>query len=132
MSSEVTTRVVEVDGDDVEWVEQPETVGELREVLQRVNRDRLHAVVWGGRTRLTFGNAGGPFGLAISTARLTRVIQYEPDDMTLAVEPGCTIGQLHALLAAGGQQIALDVAHPGRATIGGSYATGMSGPRRLG
>jgi glycolate oxidase FAD binding subunit len=60
------------------------------------------------------------------------VIHYEPGDMTLAVEPGCTIAQLAELLAAQGQQIPLDAARPEQATIGGAYATGLSSPRRLG
>jgi glycolate oxidase FAD binding subunit len=52
--------------------------------------------------------------------------------MTIAVEPGCTIAQITDALAARGQMVALDAAHAGSSTIGGAYATGMSGPRRFG
>ncbi len=88
-------------------------------------------MIAGGGTRLAYGNSGGPFDRILLTRGLNRIIHYEPDDMTLAVEPGCTIEQITNLLAEQGQYIALDVAHPERATIGGSYATGLSGPRRL-
>jgi glycolate oxidase FAD binding subunit len=132
MSSDVTFAPITVDGADVDRVEEPATVEELRELLHDVGADGASALIAGGRTRTAFGNLGGPFDLAISTRRLNRVIHYEPDDMTLAVEPGCTIADIARLLDDQGQMIALDVAHPMRATIGGSYATGMSGPRRLG
>lgn len=132
MSSDLRAATVVVDGATIDHVVEPETVDELRETLRRVNSDDQRAVICGGQSRLAYGNLGGPFDLAISTARLNRVIHYEPDDLTLAVEPGCTLRQLDELLATHGQQLALDVAHDERATIGGSYATGLSGPRRLG
>ena len=134
MSSNVRTEpfTVDVDGATIAPVETPETVEALSEIVRQVARDRLRALLVGNGTRLAFGNRGGPFDVAISTARLNRVIQYEPDDLTLAVEPGCTLRQLRELLGAQGQQVTLDAAHPERATIGGSFATGLSSPRRLG
>lgn len=131
MSSE-TRAVTRIDGDEVGELREPRTVDELRETLRELSARRQHAVIVGGGTRAAFGNRGGPFDVAISTARLNRVIQYDPDDLTIAVEPGCTIQQLHDTLGARGQQLALDVAHAERATIGGAYACGLSGPRRLG
>lgn len=132
MSSDATTRPVEVDGATVPHVIEPETVDELRVYLAAAERDEMRVLVVGGSTRLAFGNCADPFDVAISTQRLNRVIHYEPDDMTLAVEPGCTIAQIAQTLAENNQFIALDVAHAGTATIAGSYSTGMSGPRRLG
>jgi glycolate oxidase FAD binding subunit len=112
-------------------VVEPETVEELCGVLAEATRAGAQLLVTGGGTRLSFGNLAEGFDSALSTRRLNRVIHYEPDDMMLAVEPGCTIAQIEQLLGEQGQFIALDVAHPERATIGGSYATGLSGPRRL-
>jgi glycolate oxidase FAD binding subunit len=115
-----------------EQIIAPESVGELTECLREARHEKARLLVAGGGTRLAYGNSGGPFDRVLLTRTLNRVIHYEPDDMTLAVEPGCTIEQITKLLADNGQFIALDVAHPERATIGGSYATGLSGPRRLG
>lgn len=132
MSSDIRADTIEVDGTAITDVRAPETVDELRDALREVSADGLHAVIAGGGTRLVFGNAGGPFDIAISTRKLDRVLQYEPDDMTIAVEPGCPIAAIRELLAESRQAIALDAAHDDRSTIGGAYATGMSGPRRLG
>ena len=132
MSSEAASRAVDVDGVAVEAIVEPRSVDALRDELRVLSRDGARALIVGGGTRLAYGNLGGPFDVALSTAKLNEIIHYEPDDLTLAVEPGCTVGQAHELLSAHGQQMALDVAHPTRATIGGAYATGLSGPRRLG
>src|SRR5690349_12061215 len=131
MSSDIASAPAEVDFATIASIVEPASAAELSAALTEVERDDLHALICGGRTRLAFGNLGGPFDLVISTARLNRVIQYDPDDLTLAVEPGCTLVQIEQLLGAQGQQIALDAPHPDRATIGGSYATGLSSPRRL-
>lgn len=114
-----------------EQVLEPGSIGELADCMRQARHDRARLLIAGGGTRLAYGNSGSPFDRVLLTRRLNRVIHYEPDDMTLAVEPGCTIERIETLLSTHGQQIALDVAHPDRATIGGSYATGLSGPRRL-
>lgn len=132
MLSDVGAGTIDIDGALVHDVRTPDSVGELQATLQEISAARQTAVVVGGGTRLVFGNVGGPFEVAISTRNLNRILQYEPDNMTIAVEPGCTIGQIRDLLAGDLQTIALDAAHDGRSTIGGAYATGMSGPRRLG
>lgn len=131
MSSEVRSHTTRFGNLAPGQISEPESVGELSECLRRARHERERLLIAGGGTRLAFGNSGGPFDRVLLTGKLNRVIHYEPDDMTLAVEPGCTIDQIATLLAEHGQFIALDVAHPERATIGGSYATGLSGPRRL-
>jgi len=131
MSSEVKASVAGFGSLAAEQISEPQSVGELSECLRRARHDRARLLIAGGGTRLAYGNSGGPFDQMLLTRQLNQVIHYEPDDMTLAVEPGCTIEQITTLLAENGQFIALDVAHPERATIGGSYATGLSGPRRL-
>jgi glycolate oxidase FAD binding subunit len=52
--------------------------------------------------------------------------------MIVRARAGTTVAELDAVLAEGGQAIALDPADPDRATVGGVLAVGRSGPRRLG
>ena len=131
MSSEVVVEPYIVDDETIEHVIEPESVAELIDVLAGPLRAERHFLISGGGTRLAYGNVGGPFDAVLSTRRLDRILQYEPDDMTIAVEPGCTISQIQEAVRSANQSFALDVAHPARATIGGSFATGMSGPRRI-
>jgi glycolate oxidase FAD binding subunit len=132
MSSEMMLDEVTVDGAAISRVFEPQSVPEATEVLTLAGRENQRLLLCGGRTRLNFGNVGGPFDAALSTRKLNSVIHYEPDDMTLAVEPGCTVAQIKSLLAEHNQVLALDAAHEESATIGASVATGLSSPRRLG
>ena len=66
----------------------------------------------------------------ISTAAMTRVLQYEPADLTISVEAGMRWADLTALLAGNQQMIPLDPPFAGSATVGGVVAANTSGPRR--
>jgi glycolate oxidase FAD binding subunit len=58
-------------------------------------------------------------------------VEYSPVDLTIAVEAGAPLSAIDGLLAEHGQRLALDMPHRDRATIGGAFAAGLSGPRRL-
>jgi glycolate oxidase FAD binding subunit len=64
----------------------------------------------------------------LSTARLDRVLEHEPGDLTAIVEAGIRLSALQAALAPHGQMLALDP--PGDPTIGACLAGDLSGPRR--
>ncbi len=66
----------------------------------------------------------------LSTARLTRVLQYEPRDLTLSVEAGIRFAEVDQLLAGNGQMLPLDPPFAGEATVGGILAANTCGPRR--
>jgi glycolate oxidase FAD binding subunit len=63
-----------------------------------------------------------------STARLNRVLEHEPGDLTAIVEAGIRLSELQAYLAGYGQMLGLDP--PGDPTIGACLAADLSGPRR--
>ena len=87
-------------------------------------------VVVGGRTQ--WGVGGEPDQSAREVHAPRGVVAHEPAEMIVRVRAGTTVAELDAVLAEGGQTIALDPAHPERATVGGVLAVGQSGPRRLG
>jgi glycolate oxidase FAD binding subunit len=58
------------------------------------------------------------------------VVTYDPADLTVTVGAGTTCAELTEILAAAGQECALDPRDP-TATVGGLLATGLSGHRRL-
>ncbi|HWC38271.1 MAG TPA: FAD-binding protein, partial [Acidimicrobiales bacterium] len=60
------------------------------------------------------------------------VVRHEPAEMIVRVRAGTTVAELDAVLADGGQTIALDPVDPQQATVGGVLAVGHSGLRRLG
>jgi glycolate oxidase FAD binding subunit len=66
--------------------------------------------------------------VVLSTARLNRVLEHEPGDLTAIVEAGIRLSELQAYLGEHGQMLALDP--PGDPTIGACLAADLSGPRR--
>jgi FAD/FMN-containing dehydrogenase len=67
-------------------------------------------------------------GERVSAARLDRILEHEPGDLTAIVEAGLRLSELQAALAPHGQMLALDP--PGDPTIGACLAGDLSGPRR--
>lgn len=128
MSTDARTGRLVVDGQTISRVETPATFDELRDAVG----GHASLLIAGNGSRLTFGNRGGPFDSAVSLRRLNRVIHYEPEDLTVAVEPGITVAELNAVLGARGQMLPIDDSQPESSTLGGTYANGLGGPRRLG
>ena len=83
--------------------------------------------------RLSKNKMGGPIepsGVKIATTGLTRVLSYEPKDLTISVEAGMPWAEFSRLLAENRQMVPLDPPFAGLATVGGVVATNSSGPRR--
>jgi glycolate oxidase FAD binding subunit len=66
----------------------------------------------------------------VSTSAMTRILQYEPRDLTISVESGLPWAELTSALAANGQMIPLDPPFSASATVGGVVGANSSGPRR--
>ncbi len=75
----------------------------------------------------------------LDLSALSGIILYEPEELVLSALAGTAMGEIEALLAAKGQQLAFEPMDygplfggvAGRGTIGGVLATNSSGPRRL-
>jgi glycolate oxidase FAD binding subunit len=67
----------------------------------------------------------------VSTAKLSAVTLYEPEELILSAKAGTPLSEIEALLAQHNQQLAFEPPHWGEQTIGGVIATGFSGPRRI-
>ncbi|WP_445245303.1 FAD-binding oxidoreductase [Microcoleus sp. OTE_8_concoct_300] len=80
------------------------------------------------------GDLGGSPGaggiLAVSTARLNRLVEHAVGDLTVTAEAGMKFADLQLLLAAAGQFLPIDPAYPQQATLGGIVATADAGSLR--
>jgi glycolate oxidase FAD binding subunit len=113
-------------------VVQPQTVTEVGDLVRRAAAEGLALYPLGGRTLLDIGLPPGRPGLAVDLRSLARVLDYPARDMTITVEAGITLAQLQSLLATENQRLPIDVPRPELATLGGTLAVNVSGPRRLG
>ncbi|NBU64782.1 MAG: FAD-binding oxidoreductase [Chloroflexia bacterium] len=99
-------------------------------VLHTAAQQGWTVVAWGGGTHQLIGAPPTQVDLVVVTTALNRVLQHEPNDLTIAVEAGMTMGALRAYLAQHGQMLPVDPALPDQTTIGGMIATAADGPRR--
>lgn len=110
----------------------PTTAPELARFVEdnaRGPRRPLTAV--GGRTAMGVGYPLPADTLAVDLNGLARVIDYPARDMTITVEAGIRIDELHGILCSEKQRLAVDVPQAHRATLGGAIATNASGPGRF-
>jgi glycolate oxidase FAD binding subunit len=108
----------------------PGSPEELAEALASAQRNHQTIRLFGNSTK---DRMGGPIHAAdvlISTAKLNRVLQYEPNDLTISVEAGMTYRELSSVLAEHRQMVPLDPPFSESATVGGIVAANASGPRR--
>ncbi|WP_188573922.1 glycolate oxidase subunit GlcE [Tistrella bauzanensis] len=112
--------------------------GLLAMVIDAVKTGRPMAIHAGG-SKAGFGRpVVAPAMLDLSG--LAGIIDYQPEELMLTLRPGTPLAEVEALLAARGQMLAFEP--PGLAalcgaddgagaTIGGTVAAGMAGPRRI-
>jgi glycolate oxidase FAD binding subunit len=111
-------------------VAAPGTAEEVAALLKAADEAGAAVVPWGGGTQQTHGLPPRRYDLAISLRRLNHVIEYNPEDMTIAVQAGMALGDLDGVLAARNQMLPIDPPLRDRITVGGMLATNASGPRR--
>ena len=70
-------------------------------------------------------------GEAIDVSGHTGIIEYDPRELVLTARSGTPLTEIEAALAEAGQMLAFEPPHFGEtATLGGTLACGLSGPRR--
>ncbi|MDA8094446.1 MAG: glycolate oxidase subunit GlcE [Betaproteobacteria bacterium] len=70
-------------------------------------------------------------GQALSVAEHRGIVDYDPRELVLTARAGTRLAELEETLAQAGQMLAFEPPHFGeRATLGGTLACGLSGPRR--
>lgn len=108
----------------------PGGVDQLREAVRAASTQRCPIYPLGGRTLLGLGLPARSLGIGLSSVQLDRVIDYPSRDMTITVQAGISLTKLQEILRAQAQRLPVDVPRPDRATLGGTVACNISGPRR--
>src|ERR1700722_7819663 len=108
----------------------PASPEELAQCLAEANSRKQHIALLGNSTKARMGGPIAPYDLAISTAGLHKVLEYEPRDLTISVGAGITYCELSRVLAEHQQMVPLDPPFSDQATMGGLVAANTCGPRR--
>ncbi|HEY1763751.1 MAG TPA: FAD-binding protein [Opitutaceae bacterium] len=105
----------------------PETLPELAEAVRAYPR----VLAVGGGTKPRLSQVGGDVA-RISTRRLKGIVEYEADEFTFTALAGTLVREIAASLAEKGQYLPFDpMLTEAGATLGGTVASGISGPGRF-
>ena len=111
-------------------VAEPASADEVSELVRMCETDRI-TVAPVGAARTLSQIRREPVALGVSLANLGRIIAYEPDDLTVAVEAGMTVAALNAELSKRRQRLPVDPFSPVETTVGALVSASHSGPLRL-
>lgn len=110
---------------------EPATAREVAEILKSASASGNRVITGGSFSKkLMAGPVDSGAHLTVTTARLNRVLQYEPRDLTVSVQAGMPFRALTDLLATNRQMIPLDPMYSEDCTVGGVIASNTCGSRR--
>ena len=109
----------------------PMDIAEASRLVRFARDHEINLVPTGGGTKRHWIGPSEGRTIAMDMRRLSRVVEYAPNDMTIEVEAGITLAALQETLAKNGQRLPLDPPDAGRATIGGILAANDNGPIRF-
>ncbi|GAC1542848.1 MAG: FAD-binding oxidoreductase [Vulcanimicrobiaceae bacterium] len=107
---------------------EPATPDEAASARREAARAGARVGIVGGGTHAP---AADRVDALLATRGMRRIHEYAPEDQTITVETGITLAELERELTAQGQRLVVEAAEPERATLGGTIAANVFGPRRL-
>ncbi len=108
----------------------PETADQITAVLRLCSEGGATVSPCGGRTAISIGNAPRPIDVALELKRLNRVIEHDDANLTTTVGAGISLNDFQVTLRYQQQFLPFEPPHPERATVGGTIAANLNGPRR--
>lgn len=108
----------------------PATAAGVSELVARCDADGRKLLIVGGDTLHGMGFPPERADVVLETSALAGVVQYDPADLTIAVQAGLPLQTLAIALGAHRQFVPFDAPRPQYATVGGTLAAGWVGPRR--
>lgn len=116
---------------------KPASAEEVQALVGEAGAAGRHVEIVGGGTKREIGRRARA-DVVLSTARLDRVVDYQPEELTLTAQPGVRVADLERLVAGKGQMLAFEppawtrlLGAFGEPTLGGVVGAGLSGPRRI-
>ncbi|MEP7156573.1 MAG: glycolate oxidase subunit GlcE [Betaproteobacteria bacterium] len=104
-------------------------IQDLTEQISQASAAGRAVAIHGGNTKSFYG--GAVTGQALDMRPYTGIIDYEPKELVLTARAGTTLAEIETAMARDNQMLPFEPPYFAEgATIGGTVATGLSGPRR--
>lgn len=116
----------------------PTTSDDVVDLVQGAVAGKTALEIIGGGSKRGWGHAVTA-NAQVSTAALTGITLYEPEELVISMRAGTSMAELEAALSENGQHLAFEPPDLGplygqvaaAGTIGGAIASNLSGPRRV-
>lgn len=109
---------------------QPREISELADTLRQTATANRRIRLGGAFSKDAMAGPVQSADVTVTTSGMTRVLQYEPADLTISVEAGLPWSELTRLLAQNRQMVPLDPPFFDKATVGGVIGANTCGARR--
>ncbi len=119
-----------VDGVTPEAAVRPPDRDAVAEVMKWAASHGVTVAPRGGGTQAELGNVPARLDAALDLRGCNRLLDFQPQDLTVTVEAGMTLETLQRELAQGGKSLSIEAPRAAESTIGGILASGFTGPRR--
>ncbi len=103
--------------------------GSLQDRVREAVAHKTPLRITGGNTKHFYGRAVN--GIPLSVREHCGIVSHQPSELIISARGGTPLAEIEAALAAHGQMLAFEPPHFGaEATLAGTIACGLSGPRR--
>lgn len=104
-------------------------IAALQQQVQEAINKRAPLAICGSNSKHFLGRIAD--GEVLSLAEHRGIVEYDPRELVLTARAGTPLSEIEAALDAAGQMLTFEPPHFGKnATLGGTIACGLSGPRR--
>lgn len=104
---------------------KPVTAEEAAEVVRFALKQNLAIIPCGSRSKLQIGNIPARYDIALDMTALNRIANYDPGDLTVSIDAGCTLKTISDTLTPQNQFLPLPSAYGEDATVAGTIASGV-------
>ncbi|MCA9837409.1 MAG: FAD-binding protein [Trueperaceae bacterium] len=108
----------------------PKTIEDIKHVVDIANKYRLAVLPRGGGTSLAGQTVGEAIVLDVSKY-LTQILDFNPEERWVKVQPGVVRDELNQFLAPHSLQFTPDISTTNRANVGGMVANNSAGTRSI-
>ncbi len=108
----------------------PRNAEQVTTILRICAEAKVAVSPFGGCTAVNVGNVLRRPCLGIELTRLHRILEHDHANLTITAESGISLTALRDNLSAQNQFLPFDAPYPAKASLGGTVALNINGPRR--
>ena len=116
---------------DPEVVVRVTSAEQVAQIFRLAQRERVPVTPRGAGYGLSGGAVPVHGGIVLSTEKMNHILEIDPENLMVTVEPGVITGDIHRAVEAEGLFYPPDPASLDSCSIGGNIAEGAGGPRAV-